>query len=109
MSSPLTLPKFFLTVIQRFLFFSPSAGLSNLERDLHDCKSREEEAAAGRDAAVKKQRDSEVALERVQKEKIAIDAVLQTLKADMVKVQQYLLTTRMYGLYYTTHYCLSVC
>ena len=60
---------------------------SNLERDLHDCKSRAEEATVGRDAAQKKQRESEAGLERVQKEKVAIDSVLQTLKADMVKVR----------------------
>ena len=53
---------------------------------MHDWKSRAEESIVTRDAAIKQQRESEAGLERVQKEKIAIDAVLQTLKADMVKV-----------------------
>ena len=61
---------------------------SNLERDLHEIKCRAAESTAARDVALQKQLESEAGLERVQKEKIAIDSVLQTLKADMVKVSQ---------------------
>ena len=53
---------------------------------MHDYKTRTEEATAAKDAANKKQKDSQAGFERVQKEKAAIDSVLQTLKSDMVKV-----------------------